>query len=155
VEVILKKQIFSVLATLTLLIPMSMIGFAGLSGTVRANIPFSFVVGDMEFIAGEYTVGRLSASNNAGTLIIRSADNEAVATLNVNSATDKGGSQARLIFRRYGDQYFLAKIFDGQSGQGAEFQKSKAEREAAKKRDIITKNVVEPEIVTVAAQIRR
>jgi hypothetical protein len=154
VEVILKKQIFSVLATLTLLIPMSMTGFAGLSGTVRANIPFSFVVGDIEFIAGEYSVGRLSASN-AGTLIIRSADNDMVANFNVNSATDKGGSQPRLIFRRYGDQYFLAKIFDGQSGQGAEFQKSKAEREAAKKRDIITQNVVEPETITVVAQIRK
>lgn len=151
----MKKLILSIVATLTLIIPMSIIGFAGLSGTVRANIPFNFVVGDIEFISGEYSVGRLSASNNAGTLIIRSADNDMVANFNVNSATDKGGSQPRLIFRRYGDQYFLAKIFDGHSGQGAEFQKSKAEREAAKKRDIITQNVVEPETVTVAAQIGR
>jgi hypothetical protein len=151
----LKKQILSIVATLTLLIPVSMIGFAGLSGTVKADIPFDFIVGNKEFKAGKYSVGRLSPTNNGGALIVRSEDNSAVANFNVNSATDKGGSQARLIFRRYGDQYFLAKVFDGHSGEGAEFMKSKAEREAAKKRDIITQNVVEPETVTVAARIAR
>lgn len=151
----MKKQILSIVATLTLLIPISIIGFAGLSGTVRADIPFDFIVGNKEFKAGIYSVGRLSASNNNGTLIIRSEDDDAVATYNVINATDNGDSQARLIFRRYGNQYFLAKIFDGQSGQGAEFLKSKAEREAAKKGDIITQNVVEPETVTVAARIVR
>lgn len=151
----MKKQILSIVATLTLLIPMSIIGFAGLSGTVRADIPFDFIVGNKEFKAGKYSVGRLSASNNNGTLIIRSEDDDAVATYNVINATDNGDSQARMIFRRYGNQYFLAKVFDGQSGQGAEFLKSKAEREAAKKGDIITQNVVEPETVTVAARIVR
>lgn len=153
-EVILKKQILSIVATLTLLIPISIIGFAGLSGTVRADIPFDFIVGNKEFKAGKYSVGRLSASNNAGTLIIRGEDDGAVANFTVNNATDKSGSQARLIFRRYGNQYFLAKVFDGNSG-GAEFLKSKAEREAAKKGDIITQNTVEPETVTVVARIKR
>ena len=148
----MKKQILSIVATLTLIIPMSIIGFAGLSGTVRADIPFDFIVGNIEFKAGRYTVGRLSDSINAGTLVIRSADNGAAANFNFNNVTDKGEWQARLIFRRYGNQYFLAKIFDGRSGQGAEFSKSKAEREAAKKRDTITLNAVEPEVVTVAAR---
>src|SRR5262245_23335997 len=151
-EVILKKQILSIVATLTLIIPMSIIGFAGLSGTVRADIPFDFIVGNKEFKAGRYTVSPLSDSNFAGTLIIRSADNGAVANFNGNNVTDKGEWQARLIFRRYGNQNFLAKVFDGRSGQGAEILKSKAEGEAAKKRDIITQNAVEPEVVTVAAR---
>jgi hypothetical protein len=151
-EVILKKQILSIVATLSLLIPISIIGFAGLSGRVNAEIPFDFTVGNIEFKAGKYSVGRLSASNTSGTLIIRGEDNDAVASFNVNKAIDRNGSQPRLIFRRYGNQYFLAKVFDGYSGQGAEFQKSKAEREAAKKGDIITQNA-KPETVTVVAQI--
>ena len=57
-----------------------------------------------------------------------------------------------MIFRRYGDQYFLAQIFDGQSSEGFGLLKSKAEREAAKKRDTITQNIVGPEVVTVVAQ---
>ena len=153
-EVILKKKILSIVATLTLLIPISIIGFAGLSSRVIAEIPFDFTVGNKEFKAGKYSVGRLAPSNNPGTLVIRGEDNDAVASYNVNNATDKGGLQARLIFRRYGNQYFLAKVFDGHSGGGAEFLKSKAEREAAKKGDIITQNA-KPETVTVVARIAR
>jgi len=151
-EVILKKQILSILATLALIIPMSIIGFAGLSGTVSANIPFDFTVGNKDFKAGRYSVSRLFAGGTADTLIIRSEDNREVANFNVNRVTDKGESQARMVFRRYGNQYFLAQIFDGQSGEGSGLLKSKTEREVAKKRETITQNAVEPEVVTVAAR---
>jgi hypothetical protein len=149
----LKKQILNIVATLTLIIPMAILGIAGLNGKVSADIPFDFMVGNKEFKAGKYTVGRLSDNNNAGTLIIRSEDNGAVANFIVNDLIDNDGSQPRLIFRRYGNQYFLAKIFNGYSGQGAELIKSKSEREAAKKSDSITKNIVVPEIVEVVAPI--
>jgi hypothetical protein len=151
-EVILRKQILNIVATLTLIIPMSIIGFAGLSGRVSANIPFDFMVGGKEFKAGKYSVSRLFASNTTDTLIIRSADNSEAANFNVNSVNGKGESQARLIFRRYGNQYFLAQIFDGESREGYGLLKSKAEREAAKKRDTITQNIAGPEVVTVVAQ---
>jgi hypothetical protein len=151
-EVILRKQILSVVATLSLIIPMSIIGFAGLSGSVNANIPFDFNVGGKEFKAGKYSISRLFASNTTDTLLIRSADNSEAANFNVNSVRGKGESQARLIFRRYGSQYFLAQIFDGQGREGYGLLKSKAEREAAKKRDTITQNIAGPEVVTVVAQ---
>jgi len=151
----LKKQILNIVATLTLIIPMAVIGFAGLNSKVKADIPFDFMVGAKQFKAGKYSVDRLYANNNAGALIIRSADNSAAANFNVNNVTDKEDSQARLVFRRYGNQYFLAQIFDGHSGQGHQLLKSKAEREAAKKRDTITQNGAEPEIVAVVAQTGR
>ena len=148
----MKKQLFSIIATLTLIVPMAIIGFAGLSGKVKANIPFDFTVGNKQFKAGSYTVDRLFASNNAGTLIIRGVDNHAAANFNVNGVTGKEDSSARLVFRRYGSQYFLAQIFDGSSREGYGLMKSKSEREAAKKGDTITHNVVEPEVVTVVAR---
>jgi hypothetical protein len=148
----LKKKILSVVATLALIIPMAIIGFAGLSGRVSANIPFDFMVGGKEFKAGRYSVDRLFATSTADTLIIRSADNSEAANFNVNRVSDKGESQARLVFRRYGNQYFLGQVFDGQSSEGFGLLKSKAEREAAKKRDVITQNAAGPEVVTVTAQ---
>jgi hypothetical protein len=151
-EVILKKQILSVVAALSLIIPMSIIGFAGLSGTVSANIPFDFMIGGKEFKAGKYSVSRLFASNTSDTLIIRSKENSEAANFIVNSVRGKGESQARLIFNRYGNQYFLAQIFDGQGREGFGLLKSKTEREAAKKRDTITQNVAGPEVVTVVAR---
>jgi hypothetical protein len=148
----LKKKILSIVAALTLIVSVSIVGFAGLSGTVSANIPFDFTVGNKEFKAGKYSVERLFASNSSDTLIIRSADSGDVANFNVNRVSGKGNSQARLVFRRYGNQYFLGQIFDGQSTEGFGLLKSKSERELAKKRDTITQNAVEPEVVTVAAR---
>jgi hypothetical protein len=155
VEVILKKQILSIVAALTIIIPMSIIGFAGLDARVSAKIPFDFMVGGKEFKAGSYSVDRANLNNPTGMLIIRGADRNAVASFNVNNITDKGKLEARLVFRRYGNQYFLAQVYDGLSKQGYELLKSKAEREAAKKRDTITQNTIEPEMITVVAQIGR
>ena len=151
-EVILKKQILGVVATLSLIIPMAIIGFAGLTNRVSAEIPFDFVVGNKELKAGKYNVGRLNTINTTGTLIIRKDDNKAAVNFNVNGVTGKGESEPRLIFRRYGNQYFLAQIFDGESNQGFGLMKSKTEREAAKKNDTITQNNVQPELVTIVAQ---
>ncbi len=151
-EDILKKQILSIVATLTLIVPMSIIGFAGLNARVKADIPFDFMVGGKQFQAGKYVVERLYANGAPGTLIIRGTENGAVANFNVNNVTDKGEAQTRLVFRRYGNQRFLAQIYDGYSKEGQEVVKSKAEREAAKKRDIITQNTVEPKMETIVAR---
>jgi hypothetical protein len=154
-EVNLKKKIFSIVATLTLLIPMAIIGFAGLSGRVKADIPFNFIVGNKEFKAGKYSIGRLASGRAADALIIRSEDGAEVANFNVNTVYGKGKPRARFVFNRYGNQYFLAQVFDAENVEGAGLLKSKAEREAAKKRDVITQNAAEPEVVTVVAQLAR
>ena len=148
----MKKQIMSSLATLTLIIPMAIAGFAGLDARVKADIPFDFLVGGKQLPAGKYVVERLNAT---GALIIRSTDNKQAANFNVNNVTDRGSQEARLVFRRYGNQTFLAQIYDGLSNQGQELPKSKQEREAAKKRDIITQNIIGPQIETVVAEIAK
>ncbi|MBO0862847.1 MAG: hypothetical protein J2P21_30990, partial [Chloracidobacterium sp.] len=102
--------------------------------------------------AGKYSIGRILSMGTAETLTLRSADNKEVISFNVNNVDDMGISRARLVFHRYGDQYFLAQVFDGESEQGSALLKSKAEKEAAKKRDVITQNAVEPEVVAVVAQ---
>jgi hypothetical protein len=133
---------------------MAIIGFAGLRARVSANVPFNFMVGNKELKAGKYIVGRLSDGGTSDTLIIRSVDKNEMANFNANDVYGKGKPQAKLIFHRYGNEYFLAQVFDGDSELGSALVKSKAEREAAKKRDVITQNA-EPEIVTVAALIER
>ena len=148
----MKKQILSIAATLTLLIPMAIFGFAGLTGRVSADVPFNFMVDGKELKAGKYTVSRISTINSLGALIIRSADSKQAANFNVNGVTDKEEAQPRLVFHRYGNQYFLAQIFDGEGNQGYGLMKSKAEREAAKRGDVISQNTAEPVVVTVVAQ---
>jgi hypothetical protein len=149
----MKKQILTVVATLALLVPMAIIGFAGLNSRVRATIPFDFNVGGKQLKAGKYVINQSSIT--MGTLI-RNLDDNDVANFNSITITDRAQqAEARLVFRRYGNQYFLGKIYDGTSGQGIELPRSKAEREASKKRDTITQNLIQPVEEVVVASIGR
>src|SRR5262245_17087964 len=151
-EKIMKKKIRSIVVIVTLMLTMAAIGCAEISGRIKADVPFAFNVVGKQFQAGKYVVDRLNIN---GTLIIRSLDNSAVANFNVNNVTDKGEGKARLVFRRYGDQYFLAQVYDGSSKEGQELPKSKTEREVMKKKDIITNNFVQPVLETVMAKIEQ
>ncbi|HKC84752.1 MAG TPA: hypothetical protein VKG02_02185 [Blastocatellia bacterium] len=145
----MKKQILSIVVTLSVIAAMSIAGFAGLSGTLKANIPFDFMTGGKKFPAGEYVV---RTGTSQSTLEVRNLKtNQAVIAISRGLEVRAGG-KPQLVFHRYGDQYFLAKATDYWSG--IELPMSKAEREAAKaKRDLLTMKDAGPEIVTVNAQI--
>jgi len=145
----MKKQILNIVVTLSVIAALSIAGFAGLSGTLKANIPFDFMAGGQKFPAGDYAV---RTGIIQGTLEVRNLKtNQAVFAISQGLEV-RAGSKPQLVFRRYGNQYFLAKATDYSSG--IELPKSKAEREAAKaKRDLLTMKDAEPEIVTVNAQI--
>lgn len=144
----MKKQLLAIVATLSIVITLTVTGLAGLNTAVTANIPFDFMVSGKTLPAGNYTV---SPGTSKGTLTIRSKDSRVAIGVIAMEATDKSKAKARLVFRRYGNQHFLAQVYDGISGSGQELPKSKAEREAAKPDHLALKNAA-PEIVTVSAQ---
>jgi len=145
----MKKQILNIVVTLSVIAALSIAGFAGLSETLKANIPFDFVAGGKKLPAGEYTV---RTGIIQSTLEVRNLKTKQAAVAISQGLEVRSGGKPQLVFRRYGNQYFLAKATDYSSG--TELPMSKAEREAAKaKRDILTMKDAEPEIVIVNAQI--
>ena len=52
----MKKQILSVIVTLSVIAALSIAGFAGLSRNLGANIPFDFMVNGKKLAAGKYIV---------------------------------------------------------------------------------------------------
>jgi hypothetical protein len=145
----MKKNIQSVVATLSIVVGLSIAGFAALGNSVKANIPFDFMVGNKLLPAGEYTVSRGSAT---GTLMIRGRENNKASVFLVQNTSGKVETKAKLVFNRYGQDHFLSQIWDGYT-DGNQVPKSKAERKAAKAgRDNIVQNEVEPETVTIVAQ---
>ena len=100
--------------------------------TARFNVPFDFVVSGKTMPAGEYAVG--IALNHAGLVEMQSIDAHATAyavTRNGETATKSG--PAKLVFHRYGGNYFLADIDKGDAGTPVlAIPESRAEREAAK-----------------------
>lgn len=121
---------------------------------VTADIPFDFIVGDKTLPSGEYTVR--SASSNGLKISSRGEESSAMRLSNLAVETSKKRN-ARLVFHRYGQQYFLAEVWSGDH-YGRELLQSKNERHLrhelgsnASKSDSAKASY---EIVEVVAQVR-
>jgi hypothetical protein len=148
-EETMKKQILNVIVTLCFISALSIAGFAGLERSLKATIPFDFMVGGKKLAAGKYII---ESESTRGALVIRSWETKkGVAAITQESQTGVNG-KARLVFHRYGNQYFLARVLGEATGN--ELMTSKAEREAAKAaRDHLAMTNTAPEIITVLATV--
>ena len=95
------------------LLPPLMAANAGAQTTreLVANIPFDFTVCRQTLPAGKYRITPFS-STNSFALLVRSTDGrstEIVCTHDVQGM--KPVTEGRLIFNRYGDQYFLSELW--------------------------------------------
>jgi hypothetical protein len=100
---------------------------------LRADIPFEFRVGTNILQAGRYDV-RLSFNHMQGLLNLAChacEGNVSVGTNNV-TAENHAGSAGKLVFEKYGDQYFLSSVWSPGGGEASALPKSKTEREIAR-----------------------
>ncbi|GIU80329.1 MAG: hypothetical protein KatS3mg005_3567 [Bryobacteraceae bacterium] len=82
--------------------------------TVRADVPFAFVVRDMKCPAGEY--GFLRNRADASRTIFMTNESTGERILFVAGFVDfnyNPNPQTKLVFYRYGDRYFLREIHEG------------------------------------------
>jgi hypothetical protein len=94
-----------------------------------ANIPFSFIVGDKTFAAGSYEIALVNPRIDPSPIVIKSEDGRArriVLTTSVLAA--KAQKSSRLVFNRYGNQYYLAQVWTQSDLAGLEIPKSRSER---------------------------
>ncbi len=98
---------------------------------LAANVPFEFKVNGTTMPAGEYV---FTNANDGSIVLIRSAENgEGAAAL----ALSDGGPGTRngtatVSFNRYGATYFLAAIWDGQTGSGKRLPRTRSEVELSR-----------------------
>ncbi|MFN2514741.1 MAG: hypothetical protein ABR556_00880 [Pyrinomonadaceae bacterium] len=90
-----------------------------------ANIPFEFVVGGESMPSGEYSVN--NATTDGSAILIQSADAKNSAIRFTNAVEEKARTNSRLVFHRYGQRYFLAEVWKGDS-TGRQLLKSRQER---------------------------
>ena len=125
----MKKAVFRVTGILAL-------AFLAATQTVRAqepllaNIPFAFSAGKMTLPAGEYRVQK--AAVGSPVLIIQRTDQSAAALVpSFAAATNAPQTQSKLVFHRYGNRYFLSKVWVAGYSRGRELPKSAEEKEQA------------------------
>jgi len=116
---------------------------------VRARVPFDFVVGNQEYPAGQYAV-----QNARDTGFYVSINNQEKRTTRgladslpcISSKPLTPANEAKLVFHRVGNTYFLFRIWVGGETTGREFPMSHREKQMAM-------NGAETETTIVAAQI--
>jgi hypothetical protein len=123
----MKKQMFALLG-LGLL--MATVSASAQTGVVKANVPFDFIVNHATLPAGEYSLRDISASRTAMT--IQSTDGQNIATVLPNSCESVNPQEkTKLVFHRYGSQYFLSQVWVAGDNIGQELPKSGREAEVA------------------------
>ena len=117
---------------------------------IRAQIPFDFHVGDRLVRAGDYTVKSLSDDEQA--IRISSGKEGVSTTTNYGTERGNGEGRARLVFHKYGDQYFLSAVW-GADSTGRTLSETKRERNLRKElRAARAAGAAEAEIVTIDAR---
>ncbi len=127
------KKLGLVLSMSSLLVMLAVVPASGAGRRdhkIQADIPFDFMVGDETFPAGTYTV----STSAPDVLQIRSLDGHESVLVITRSVQESltPPDETKLVFKRYGDLYFLAQAWIVGEIEGREFLKSSTESEVAK-----------------------
>lgn len=126
----MRKSFLSKIAMISLFMAVAAVGVAAQTGSrVVVNIPFDFVVGEKTLPAGEYTIKTVSR-HSTQALVVQSADgSESVLTITNRVEAREHQAKSKIIFRQYGDKYFLSQVWTKGSTAGRELPRSQAERD--------------------------
>ena len=128
----MKNMMIRTLVTVSLVVASaSILAVAQSRPIVRAKIPFGFTVANKQLPAGNYTIAK-TANSNQIVLIRSEKGHEAVYSLSNSRQASSTPSETKLVFRRYGDQYFLAQMWTKGDVGGTTFPVSRAERKMLK-----------------------
>lgn len=126
----MKKQAYTVIAMMVLIGSMTVAAQAQNNGRPQlvADIPFQFNVGNKTLPAGEYLIRSVSDTSPIVVLNILSRDGKGSAMLTMTSVHGKTPDRGKLLFNRYGSQYFFAQTWVHGNNIGLEAGRSRAER---------------------------
>jgi hypothetical protein len=97
---------------------------AQINGEIEATIPFQFHAGNTKLPAGKYVIHVLDNSDLT-IMEISSADGSTSALFEVRQTeANSAPAKTELIFNKYGNRYFLAKLFDQGDASGSTVDKS-------------------------------
>ena len=139
----MKRQALKILTTSSLLLILTAVSVAAQSERSKiTNIPFSFIVGQKTLPAGEYTVEPNRRDFDKVWLVQSREGNESALFTTVSVRANQPQEETKLVFRKYGDQYFLSQIWTSGGNTGRELLKPRLERELARNPKIERQTIV-------------
>lgn len=101
---------------------------AQIIGNLEADIPFQFQAGNTKFPPGKYII-HMQDNSDLTIMEISSADGKMSALFDVRDAeANSAPAKGELIFNKYGNRYFLAKVFDESNRNGSAVMESRYEK---------------------------
>ena len=101
---------------------------AQIVGNLEVDIPFQFHAGNAKLPPGKYTI-RMLENTDLTVMEIISVDNSTSALFEVGrSQASSAPAKSELIFNKYGNRYFLAKVFDEGNPTGSQVLESRYEK---------------------------
>jgi hypothetical protein len=99
---------------------------------MKVTVPFEFTAGNVQLPAGEYEVEAMGPWGGS-TLSVHNVNSNAGSVVLSNSCqSKKPAADAKLVFYRYGHQYFLAQVWNRNSVAGSQIQINPRQTELAK-----------------------
>jgi hypothetical protein len=126
----MKNACLATVAVMVLMLTvLPVYGQMDVTSTIKMGISFGFNVGNKTLPAGEYLVSPL----NEKTIKIQNFDGHHSVVVMTNSLISGSGPQRpKLVFRKYGDRYFLSQAWLRYSEAGRELFVSAQELELAR-----------------------
>lgn len=145
---IIKSFVLTFIVSMALILISAAESNAQTGATIKVRIPFDYAVGNKNLPAGKYHVQKTAE----GIFTVRSEDGKQSMFANiVCDIQSRKNTTAKLIFHRYGNEYFLSQIWLT-SELGVQLSKSKAERKAEANMRL-AKNDAKPLTVEVVALV--
>jgi hypothetical protein len=133
------KKLYSTFAMMGLFLMLAFVSVSAQSrGKIEINVPFDFSLNNQTLPAGAYSIKQLSQNS----MLVESADGQtrviAQTPGRVQWDANEKAPQEKLVFRQYGNQYFLGQVWMVRGSDGRELSQSSAERQAAKEQKLAT-----------------
>ncbi len=137
----MKRTMFGALTTLVLALAIN-VPLVQAQSKTKADVPFDFEVAAKMMPAGTYTISEMS---DVMTRVRNERTNATVLVIAHREESLKT-QRPRLVFRKYGDQYFLAEAWSGSGSAGIDFPVGQHEKELR----IASKDASAPQEVVIA-----
>src|SRR5947209_4196000 len=150
----MRKHVSTSLLALSLLVSMlaaAAPASAKSGNDLRAQVPFDFYVGDRLISAGDCRVTSVNSDDSGLRIDANGGRQSAVTMTHMASGSVNKKANPRLVFHKYGDQYFLAAVW-GAEQDGRELRESKRERNLRKEMRVAQQAGAGVEVVTIEAR---
>jgi hypothetical protein len=143
----MSRKTLSIIGALALIAVTGAASAHAQDARVKAHIPFAFTVSGATLPAGDYSLAPVRLFQNVWE--IQSDQGSRAIFALVEPGDNEEADSAKLVFKRYGDSYFLSEIRC--LGETTQVPASKAERALERE---MARNGSKPESVYVLASVR-